>query len=50
MDVENIRKKRDVRAFDVNINYYKRSFVQKYINYFAPKYYNSVSLHIKKTL
>jgi len=49
LDKENIRIQREVRTFDVKINYCKKSFGQKYIDYLGSKYFNSMPLDIKKT-
>lgn len=47
--MENIGKKRKVKAFDVNITYYQKAFGQKFINYLGPTYFNLMPLHLKKT-
>jgi len=50
VDMEIIGKKREVRAFDVNIIYYKKAFGQKFINYLGPKYFNLMPLNLKKLI
>lgn len=40
--------KRENRAFDVKMEYPKKTFGQKFIDYLGPKNYNLMPLNIKK--
>lgn len=46
MNVTNRKEKRENMAFVAKINYYRKSFGQKYIDYLGPKYFYLMLLYI----
>jgi hypothetical protein len=50
LDAKSIRIQREMRAFNFKLNYCRKSFGQKYIDYLGPTFYNSMPLLIKKQI
>jgi hypothetical protein len=50
MDINKVIVKRENRAFDVKMEYPKKTFGQKFIDYLGPKNYNLMPINIKKDI
>lgn len=50
LDKKKVIVKRENRVYDVRIEYSRKAFGQKFIDYLGPKNYNSMPVHIKRDI
>jgi len=50
MDIKKAIVKRGIRAFDVRLEYSRKAFGQKFMDYLGPKNYNLMPVNIKRDI
>lgn len=46
----NFNEKKEFRAYDTKINFTKKAFSQKFVDYIGPTYFNSMPFDLKKKM